>query len=103
LSLFRQQAAIIANKKSSKADELAKMIEKYERLSSKENGDALSADNLTGEGFKKFVADLRQKSAEYKTKKNELAFLNNEYGVLERTEAVSDKVKDYLDFSSETT
>lgn len=44
---------------------------------------------LKGEEFKKYVSELRGKSALYKGKKAELSALSTEYGVLQRTEEVS--------------
>ena len=43
---------------------------------------------LKGEEFKKYVSELRGKSALYKSKKAELSALSTEYGVLQRTEEV---------------
>uniref|UniRef100_A0A0K2TAW8 Intraflagellar transport protein 81 homolog n=1 Tax=Lepeophtheirus salmonis TaxID=72036 RepID=A0A0K2TAW8_LEPSM len=93
LTLFRQQAAIISRKKMSTAEKLSdlrndssalgeEIKEKRERLQGL-GGD--SSIVLRGDDFKRYVADLRRKSSEYKAKKAEMSELRSEFGVLSRT------------------
>ncbi|CAB4069191.1 IFT81 [Lepeophtheirus salmonis] len=86
LTLFRQQAAIISRKKMSTAEKLSdlrndssalgeEIKEKRERLQGL-GGD--SSIVLRGDDFKRYVADLRRKSSEYKAKKAEMSELRSD-------------------------
>ncbi|XP_048588151.1 intraflagellar transport protein 81 homolog isoform X2 [Nematostella vectensis] len=91
LSLFRQQASIIARKKDAAAekfkeamDELASVeqeLQKKKDLLKESEG----AEVLKGDEFKRYVNKLRGKSTVYKKKRQELAELRAEYGVLSRS------------------
>ncbi|MEE6503954.1 hypothetical protein FKM82_005026 [Ascaphus truei] len=94
LSLFRQQAAIIARKKETKAEELQEAKEELVGLGkerehkSSQARDVDGAEVLKGDEFKRYVSKLRWKSTVFKKKRQELAELSAEYGVLQRTEAI---------------
>ncbi|GFY45508.1 intraflagellar transport protein 81 homolog [Trichonephila inaurata madagascariensis] len=90
LSLFRQQVSILAHKKERAAEELnaarAQLSELQTQLEAKK------IDNKTGEGeflkgdeFKRYVNKLRGKSNIYKKKRQEMAELKTECGILSRT------------------
>ncbi|KAG8455996.1 hypothetical protein GDO86_001979 [Hymenochirus boettgeri] len=94
LSLFRQQAAIIARKKETKADELQEAKEEIanlEREISQKSSQAQDIDGseiLRGDEFKHYVSKLRFKTTQYKKKRQELSELTVEYGILQRTEEI---------------
>ncbi|OCU02076.1 intraflagellar transport protein 81 homolog isoform X1 [Xenopus laevis] len=94
LSLFRQQAAIIARKKETKAEELQEAKEEIaniEREIAQKSTQARDIDGsevLRGDEFKHYVSKLRFKSSVYKKKRQELAELSAENGVLQRTEEI---------------
>ncbi|XP_036382860.1 intraflagellar transport protein 81 homolog [Megalops cyprinoides] len=94
LSLFRQQASIIARKKEAKAEELQEAREELsaaDRDLSHKNSQARDMDGtevIRGEEFKRFVGKLRSKGMVFKKKRQELAELRAEYGVLQRTEEI---------------
>ncbi|XP_052216960.1 intraflagellar transport protein 81 homolog isoform X2 [Dreissena polymorpha] len=95
LSLFRQQAAIIAHKKENAAEGLREARDEYSRLMHEvdEKRDLAKqasggGEVLKGEEFKRYVNKLRSKSTIYKKKRQELAELKAEYGVLARTEEI---------------
>ncbi|KAG7480561.1 hypothetical protein MATL_G00057640 [Megalops atlanticus] len=94
LSLFRQQASIIARKKEAKAEELQEAREELaaaDRDLSHKNSQARDMDGtevIRGEEFKRFVGKLRSKGTVFKKKRQELAELRAEYGVLQRTEEI---------------
>lgn len=87
---LKQQATIVRHKKETRANELRDWSKRYESLAKDvEDRDALNSKRLMdGEEFKKFVAELRTKSGEYKTKKNELSVLTAEVSIMQRTEEV---------------
>ncbi|KAK7480473.1 hypothetical protein BaRGS_00028290 [Batillaria attramentaria] len=91
LSLFRQQAAIIAHKKDAAAQTLREIREELNKtqqeLESKREivSNVEGAEVLKGEDFKRYVNKLRSKSTIYKKKRSELAELRAESGVLSRT------------------
>ncbi|KAM4707425.1 intraflagellar transport protein 81 homolog [Discoglossus pictus] len=94
LSLFRQQAAIIARKKENKAEELQEAKEEIANLEkeisqkSNQSRDLDGSEVLRGDEFKRYVSKLRGKSSVFKKKRQELAELSAEYGVLQRTEEI---------------
>jgi intraflagellar transport protein 81 len=91
LAPFRQQAAIIARKKETTAEQLTELRNKLsaleEELQEKKNqlkefaGDTV----LRGEEFKRYVTKLRGRSSVYKRNRAELSALKAEAGVLTRT------------------
>lgn len=91
LSLFRQQAAIIAHKKEAAAGTLREIREELNKTSQELESkreivtNVEGAEVLKGEDFKRYVNKLRSKSTVYKKKRSELAELRAESGVLTRT------------------
>ncbi|KAK2156371.1 hypothetical protein LSH36_215g03007 [Paralvinella palmiformis] len=91
ISLFRQQAAIIARKKEAAAETLHKVREELSQANievEEKRGLAKQGDGeeiLKGEEFKLYVNKLRTKSTIYKKKRQEIAELRAETGVLSRT------------------
>lgn len=94
LSLFRQQASIIGRKKEAVAE---KLQEAMDELSNAESDlqkkkellkESEGSEVLKGDEFKRYVNKLRGKSTVYKKKRQELAELRAEYGVLARTEEI---------------
>ncbi|NXS53162.1 IFT81 protein, partial [Brachypteracias leptosomus] len=92
LSMYRQQASIIARKKEALAEELQaakeemaraerEMLQKSNRAQESEDTDVLKGDEL-----KQYVNKLRSKSKLFKQKRQELAEIRAECGVLQRTE-----------------
>ncbi|KAG9354659.1 hypothetical protein JZ751_001372, partial [Albula glossodonta] len=94
LSLFRQQASIIARKKEAKAEELQEAREELagcEKDLNQKNSQARDLDGtevIRGEEFKRFVVKLRSKGTVFKKKRQEIADLRAEYGILQRTEEI---------------
>ncbi|KAK3730167.1 hypothetical protein QZH41_016003 [Actinostola sp. cb2023] len=91
LSLFRQQASIIARKKDAAAEKLKEAMDESvngeSELQRKKDllRDSEGAEVLKGDEFKRYVNKLRGKSTVYKKKRQELAELRAEYGVLSRS------------------
>ncbi|XP_075213997.1 intraflagellar transport protein 81 homolog [Lycorma delicatula] len=92
LAPFRQQAAIIARKKDSIAEEFAELKGKLNKLQEEiqEKQEAVREAGggggiLRGEDFKRYVSKLRARSTVYKKHRAELAQLKAEGGVLART------------------
>ncbi|PIK37901.1 putative intraflagellar transport protein [Apostichopus japonicus] len=94
LSLFRQQAVIIAGKKETAAEALKEAKDELQQCQQELQEKREAAKNvgseqiLKGDDFKAFVNKLRGKSSTYKKKRQELAELRSEYGVLTRTEEI---------------
>ncbi|XP_072271992.1 intraflagellar transport protein 81 homolog [Pyxicephalus adspersus] len=94
LSLFRQQAAIISRKKETKAEELQdakEEINTLEREIAQKSSlvrDSDGSEMLRGDEFKRYLSKLRGKSLVFKKKRQELADLTAECGVLQRTEQI---------------
>ncbi|XP_043924583.1 intraflagellar transport protein 81 homolog [Protopterus annectens] len=92
LPLFRQQASIVSRKKEAKAKELQDAKEELlniERDLMQKANQAQDIDGtgmLKGDEFKRYVNKLRTKSTVYKKKRQEIAELRAENGVLQRTE-----------------
>ncbi|XP_067669483.1 intraflagellar transport protein 81 homolog isoform X1 [Haliotis asinina] len=102
LSLFRQQAGIIAHKKEAAAERLREMREEYNHVMQEAEQkrelvkDAEGGEVLKGEDFKRYVNKLRSKSTVYKKKRQELAELRAELGVLSRTEEILRQRDDHM-------
>uniref|UniRef100_A0A8C1M5S8 Intraflagellar transport protein 81 homolog n=1 Tax=Cyprinus carpio TaxID=7962 RepID=A0A8C1M5S8_CYPCA len=94
LSLFRQQAAIIVRKKETKVEELQEAreelaaVERELNMKSSQAQERGGAKLIRGDEFKRYVAKMRGKSSTYKKKRQEIAELKVEYGVLQRTEEI---------------
>nr|XP_033811129.1 intraflagellar transport protein 81 homolog isoform X2 [Geotrypetes seraphini] len=94
LSLFRQQASIIARKKEAKADELQEAkeditnLEKEMAIKASQTREFDGTEVLKGDEFKRYVSKLRGKSTVFKKKRQEIAELRAEHGVLQRTEEI---------------
>ncbi|KAM4617060.1 intraflagellar transport protein 81 homolog [Polymixia lowei] len=94
LTLFRQQASIIIRKKEAKAGELQEAREELaaaERELAQRSGQARGPDGdevIRGDELKRLVVKLRSKGTVHKKKRQELAELKAEYGVLQRTEEI---------------
>ncbi|KAK0151745.1 Intraflagellar transport protein 81 [Merluccius polli] len=94
LTLFRQQASIIARKKEAKAEELQRAREELAaaerelaQRSSQMRGDD-GEEVIRGDELKRLVAKLRGKGSTHKKRRAELAELKAESGVLQRTEEI---------------
>ncbi|XP_059360074.1 intraflagellar transport protein 81 homolog isoform X1 [Carassius carassius] len=94
LSLFRQQAAIIVRKKETKVEELQEAreelaaVERELNMKSSRARERGGAELIHGDEFKRYVAKMRGKSSTYKKKRQEIAELTVEYGVLQRTQEI---------------
>ncbi|CAL1528609.1 unnamed protein product [Lymnaea stagnalis] len=94
LSLFRQQAGIIAHKKQGAAETLRAIRDEFNHVQRELDqkrevvNTAEGAEVLKGEDFKRYVNKLRSKSTVYKKKRAELAELRAEAGVLTRTDEI---------------
>ncbi|EPZ31273.1 hypothetical protein O9G_000918 [Rozella allomycis CSF55] len=88
-----QQASMAAAKKAARADELIQLSKDEEQLSKA----AQTKSDLLPKGLKDFVAELRVKSNDYKSKKTLLAAMASEVSILERTEQVLQNEKSVLD------
>ncbi|XP_034646945.1 intraflagellar transport protein 81 homolog isoform X2 [Trachemys scripta elegans] len=91
-SMYRQQASIISRKKEAKAEELQAAKEEMsnmERQMLQKANQARELDGtevLKGDEFKRYVNKLRSKNTFYKKKRQEIAEITAEYGILQRTE-----------------
>lgn len=94
LSLFRQQASIIGRKKEAVAEKLQEAMDELSNAESEFQKkkellkDSEGSEVLKGDEFKRYVNKLRGKSTVYKKKRQELAEIRAEYGVLARTEEI---------------
>lgn len=94
LSLYRQQASIIARRKESKAEELQEAREELaaaERELRQRTNQTHGSDGeevIRGDEMKRLVAKLRSKGTVYKKKRQEIAELKADYGVVQRTEEI---------------
>lgn len=93
-NLFRQQASIIAHKKDAAVETYRGVRDEYNHIQQeldqkremvKEQG---GGEVLKGEDFKRYVNKLRSKSTIYKKKRQEIAEIRAEVGVLSRTEEI---------------
>ncbi|KAF7656569.1 hypothetical protein LDENG_00039170 [Lucifuga dentata] len=91
LTLYRQQASIIGRKKEAKAKELQEAREELTaaerelRQKTDQAGGSDGEEVIRGDELKRLVANLRSKGTLYKKKRQELAELEAENGVLQRT------------------
>ena len=105
LTLFRQQAAIITRKKETTAERLndarsaLSAAEDDVRDKKGQIGSLGGEVILKGDDFKKYVNALRNKSNDYKEKRQQLSELKSEYGVLARTLEVISSRNDNLNES----
>ncbi|KAM9811131.1 intraflagellar transport protein 81 homolog [Neosynchiropus ocellatus] len=94
LTLYRQQASIIVRKKEAKAEELQEAREELaavERELRQRNNQTQSSDGeevIRDDELKRMVARMRSKGTVYKKKRQEIAEMKAEYGVLQRTEEI---------------
>ncbi|KAM3611339.1 uncharacterized protein V6R79_016846 [Siganus canaliculatus] len=94
LTLYRQQASIIIRKKESKAEELREAREELAaaerelRQRSNQAHNSEGGEVIRGDEMKRLVAKLRSKGTVYKKRRQEIAELKAEYGVLQRTEEI---------------
>ncbi|KAJ3072165.1 Intraflagellar transport protein 81 [Podochytrium sp. JEL0797] len=94
LSLFRQQAAIIARKKEGTAQRLNSLTEEVMRLSDEldkrrdQHRGGPGGRALKGDDLKKYVGELRIKSNLYKQKRADLSETQTEHGILQRTHQI---------------
>ncbi|XP_019949145.1 intraflagellar transport protein 81 homolog [Paralichthys olivaceus] len=94
LTLFRQQASIIIRRKESKAEELQEAREELaaaERELRQRGSQAQVSEGeevIRGDELKRLVVKLRSKGTVFKKKRQEIAELKAEYGVLQRTEEI---------------
>ncbi|XP_070760629.1 intraflagellar transport protein 81 homolog [Enoplosus armatus] len=94
LTLYRQQASIIIRRKESKAEELQEAREELaaaERELRQRASQAQASDGgevIRGDELKRLVGKLRSKGTVYKKKRQDIAELKAEYGVLQRTEEI---------------
>lgn len=94
LSMFRQQAAIIARKKESTAEMVNTLRNELNSLEKQANEKQTKLEELggveilKGDEFKQYVTKLRNKSNVYKKKRQEQSELQAEIGVLSRTNEI---------------
>ncbi|XP_017322345.1 intraflagellar transport protein 81 homolog [Ictalurus punctatus] len=93
LTLYRQQASIIARKKEAKAEELQESREEITSITRELNAKSQAVGQggveiIRSDEFKKYVAKMRGKNIVYKKKRQEMAEMKAEFGVLQRTEEV---------------
>ncbi|KAM7017665.1 intraflagellar transport protein 81 homolog [Tautogolabrus adspersus] len=94
LALYRQQASIIIRRKESKAEELREAREDLaaaERELRQRSNQSQTSDGeevIRGDELKRLVMKLRSKGTMYKKKRQEMAELKAEFGVLQRTEEI---------------
>ncbi|KAJ0067822.1 hypothetical protein NL108_011044, partial [Boleophthalmus pectinirostris] len=95
LTLYRQQASIIIRKKEAKAEELQEAREELSNAEKELNqrGDhGADGDGMVKtEEMQRLVTRLRSKGTQYKMRQKELAEIQTEYGVLQRTEDILTK------------
>ena len=111
MTLFRQQASMIAYKREAAAEKCHLLTEELSEVEKelekqRKNLDEMGGLALVDEGeFKKCLARMRKIGNEYKTKKVELSKLRAEFGVLSRTEEIlksrDDNVEELLKFLEE--
>ncbi|ESN96097.1 hypothetical protein HELRODRAFT_67887 [Helobdella robusta] len=96
--LYRQQAAIVRNKKASTAETLNAVRSEMMKLEQECNDKRMKlreigggGDYLQGDEFKRFATQMRAKHTAYKAKKQELNELKTECGLLIRTNEILDK------------
>lgn len=91
LVMFRQQAAIVSNKKSTLVEKLNDLKNESASLKEEVGEKKKIVGNMQGdsivkeEDFKEYVKNLRVKSTRYKQMKGEMNYLKAESGVLSKT------------------
>ncbi|KTG34858.1 hypothetical protein cypCar_00040677, partial [Cyprinus carpio] len=91
---LEDKAAIIVRKKETKVEELQEAreelaaVERELNMKSSQAQERGGAKLIRGDEFKRYVAKMRGKSSTYKKKRQEIAELKVEYGVLQRTEEI---------------
>lgn len=92
LTLYRQQASIIIRKKEAKAEELQEAREELansEKELRQRNSQGPDGEEVVrGDELQHLVTKLRSKGTLHKKKRQEIAELKAEYGVLQRTEEI---------------
>ncbi|KAB5567243.1 hypothetical protein PHYPO_G00230570 [Pangasianodon hypophthalmus] len=93
LTLYRQQASIIARKKEAKAEELQESREEMTAITRELNAKSQAVGQggveiIRSDEFKRYVAKMRGKNIVYKKKRQEMAEMKAEFGILQRTEEV---------------
>ncbi|MCJ8734768.1 hypothetical protein PDJAM_G00239110 [Pangasius djambal] len=93
LTLYRQQASIIARKKEAKAEELQESREEMTAITRELNAKSQAVGQggveiIRSDEFKRYVAKMRGKNIVYKKKRQEMAETKAEFGILQRTEEV---------------
>lgn len=94
MTLFRQQASMIAYKRETAAEKCQQLNEEYVQVENELDKKRKELDEMGGlalvdeDEFKKSVARMRKIGNEYKAKKMELSKLRAEFGVLSRTEEI---------------
>ncbi|KTF82328.1 hypothetical protein cypCar_00032096 [Cyprinus carpio] len=91
---LEDKAAIIGRKKEAKVEELQEAreelaaVERELNMKSSQARERGGVELIRGDEFKHYVAKMRGKSSTYKKKRQEIAELKVEYGVLQRTEEI---------------
>ncbi|KAI5095291.1 intraflagellar transport protein 81-like, partial [Silurus meridionalis] len=93
LTLYRQQASIIARKKEAKAEELQESREEMNSITRELNAKSQAVGQggleiIRSDEFKRYVAKMRGKNIVYKKRRQEMAELKAEFGVVQRTEEI---------------
>ena len=94
MTMFRQQASIIAHKRQTAAETVQTLIDEVNELEKELELKQKQLDDLGGielvreDEFRKYIDRLRVISNTYKMKKAELSAFRAEYGVLSRTEEI---------------
>ncbi|XP_040897999.1 intraflagellar transport protein 81 homolog isoform X2 [Toxotes jaculatrix] len=94
VTLYRQQASIVIRRKESKAQELQEAREELaaaEKELRQRTSHAQASEGeeiVRGDELKRLVVKLRSKGTVYKKRRQEIAELKAEYGVLQRTEEI---------------
>ncbi len=94
MTLFRQQASMIAYKRETAAEKCQQLTEECSKAETELEQRRKQLDEMGGqalvdeEEFKKYVARLRRIGVDYRDKKIELSKLRAEFGVLSRTEEI---------------
>ncbi len=111
MTLFRQQASMIAYKRETIVEKCQTLLEEYEQLESELEKKRKHLDEMGGlalvdeEEFKRCVVRMRKIGNEYKSKKMELSKLRAEFGVLSRSEEIlrskDDNVQELVKFLEE--
>uniref|UniRef100_A0A8C6V190 Intraflagellar transport protein 81 homolog n=1 Tax=Neogobius melanostomus TaxID=47308 RepID=A0A8C6V190_9GOBI len=85
LTLYRQQASIIIRRKEAKAEELQEAREELSNAERELNQRGDHGFHVLRQDMQRLVTRLRSKGTQYKKKQKEMAELQSEFGVLQRT------------------